>query len=168
MLDPAVSPVGFLLRWLGYGAFGEVIAPGHLPVLFAVIAFWTGAGGWIVVMYGALNTIPAEVIEAARIDGASRWQLARRIQLPMLRKWIAYMLILAFAGGAQLFVEPQLVAQASLAVAGRDWSMNQLSYTFAFQMNNINGAAAISVELLVASLAVAAVFVARSGLFDVD
>jgi multiple sugar transport system permease protein len=168
MLDPTVSPVGFLLRWIGYGSFGQVIAPGHLPVLFAIVAFWTGAGGWIVVTYGALNTIPTDVIEAARIDGAGRWQVARRIQLPMLRKWIAYMLILAFAGGTQLFVEPQLVAQASLAVAGRDWSMNQLSYTFAFQMNNINGAAAISMELLLTSLVVAAVFVARSGLFDVD
>ena len=32
-----------------------------------MIAFWTGAGGWIVVMYGALNNIPLDVIEAARI-----------------------------------------------------------------------------------------------------
>ena len=44
--------------------------PGHLAILFAMIAFWTGAGGWIVVMYGALNNIPLDVIEAARIDGA--------------------------------------------------------------------------------------------------
>jgi multiple sugar transport system permease protein len=41
-------------------------------VIFVLIAFWTGAGGWIVVMYGALNNIPDEVLEAARIDGAGR------------------------------------------------------------------------------------------------
>jgi multiple sugar transport system permease protein len=35
-----------------------------------VIAFWTGAGGWILVLYGALNTIPADVLEAATVDGA--------------------------------------------------------------------------------------------------
>jgi multiple sugar transport system permease protein len=168
LLDPAVSPIGFLLRALGYQTFGQVIAPGSLPVLFAMIAFWTGAGGWIVVMYGALNTISPEVLEAARIDGAGGWQTARRIQLPLLRKWIAYMVILAFAGGTQLFVEPQLLSQASVGVAGRDYSPNQLSYDFAFQNDDVNTAAAISVELLVVGLVVAAVFVVRSGFFDAD
>jgi multiple sugar transport system permease protein len=168
LLDPAVSPVGFLLRGAGYSTFGQVIAPGHLPVLFTFIAFWTGAGGWIVVMYGALNTVPPELLEAARIDGAGAWTTARRIQLPMLRKWIVYMVILSFAGGTQLFVEPQLLSQASVGVAGRDYSPNQLSYDFAFENNNVNTAAAVSVELLLVGLVVAAVFVARSGFFDAD
>jgi len=168
LLDPSVSPAGFLLRALGYDTFGQVIAPGHLPILFTLIAFWTGAGGWIVVMYGALNNIPHDIIEAARIDGAGAWQTARRIQIPLLRKWIVYMVILAFAGGTQLFVEPQLLSQASVGVAGRDYSLNQLSYDFAFQNNDVNTAAAISVELLLVGLLVAALFVARSGFFDAD
>lgn len=168
MLDPTVSPVSFLLRRMGLDTFGASIAPGHLPLLFALIAFWTGAGGWIVVMHGALNNIPVEVLEAARIDGAGPWQTARHIQVPLLRKWIVYMVILAFAGGTQLFVEPQLLSQASVGVAGRDYSPNQLSYDFAFQMNNVNGAAAVSVELLLIGLVVATAFVARSGFFDAD
>ncbi|MFI1855333.1 carbohydrate ABC transporter permease [Streptomyces sp. NPDC020480] len=168
VLDPTVSPVSSLLSMLGFRTFGEVIAPGNLPLLFTVIAFWTGAGGWIVVMYGALNNIPKDVMEAARIDGAGAWQTAWHVQIPMLRKWIVYMMILAFAGGAQLFVEPQLLSLASVGVAGRDYSLNQLTYDFAFQMNNVNGAAAVSVELLVVSASAAAVFVARSGFFDAD
>ncbi|MFG1812046.1 carbohydrate ABC transporter permease [Streptomyces sp. NPDC049040] len=168
VLDPTVSPVGFLLRAFGYHTFGEVIAPGHLPILFTLIAFWTGAGGWIVVMYGALNNISQDVLEAARIDGAGAWQTAWRIQIPLLRKWIVYMVILAFAGGTQLFVEPQLLSQASVGVAGRDYSLNQLAYDFAFQNNDVNTAAAVSVELLVVGLVVAGVFVARSGFFDAD
>ncbi|MGW0519197.1 carbohydrate ABC transporter permease [Crossiella sp. NPDC003009] len=168
LLDPAVSPVGFLLRAFGFDTFGQVVAPDHLPILFTLIAFWTGAGGWIVVMYGALNTISADLLEAARIDGAGAWQTARHIQLPLLRKWIVYMVILAFAGGTQLFVEPQLLSQASVGVAGRDYSLNQLSYEFAFQHNNIGTAAAISVGLLLTGLVAAGVFVARSRFFDAD
>ncbi|MEV0536806.1 sugar ABC transporter permease [Kitasatospora sp. NPDC050463] len=168
MLDPTVSPVSSLLGRLGFDTFGQVIAPGNLPVLFTIIAFWTGAGGWIVVMYGALNNIPTDVLEAARIDGAGAWQTAWHVQIPMLRKWIVYMVILAFAGGAQLFVEPQLLSLASVGVAGRDYSLNQLTYDFAFQMNNINGAAAVSMELLVVSVSVAGVFIARSRFFDAD
>ncbi len=166
MLDPTVSPAAPLLRLLGYGTFGQVIEPGHLTILFVMIAFWTGAGGWIVVMFGALNNIPLDIIDAARIDGAGGWGIARRIQIPMLRKWIVYMVILAFAAGTQLFVEPQLVSEASLGVAGRDFSLTQLSYDFAFQNNNVNYASAISVELLVVCVVVAALFVTRSRFFD--
>jgi multiple sugar transport system permease protein len=167
MLDPTVSPAATFLRYLGYPTFTQVVAlPGHLSILLPMIAFWTGAGGWIVVMGGALNTIPNELIEAARIDGAGGWSIARRIQIPMIRKWIVYMIILAFAGGTQLFVEPQLISSASLGVVGRDYSLAQLSYDFAFENNNVNYASAISVELLVVCLAVAAVFVTRSRFFD--
>ncbi|WP_037312113.1 carbohydrate ABC transporter permease [Amycolatopsis orientalis] len=168
MLDPAVSPVGFLLRAFGFDTFGQVVAPGHLPVLFTLIAFWTGAGGWIVVLHGALNNISPDLIEAARIDGAGAWRTAWHIQLPLLRKWIVYMVILAFAGGTQLFVEPQLLSQASVGVAGRDFSLNQLSYDFAFQNGDVNTAAAISVELLLVGIVAAALFVVRSGFFDAE
>ncbi|SFO09456.1 carbohydrate ABC transporter membrane protein 1, CUT1 family (TC 3.A.1.1.-) [Streptomyces sp. cf124] len=168
LLDPAASPVGWLLKGFGWNTLAEVNAPGHLPVLFTVIAFWTGAGGWIVVMYGALNSIPDEVLEAARIDGANTLQIALRIQIPMITKWIAYMLILAFAAGTQLFVEPQLVSLASWGMIPDSWSPNQLSYQYAFQAGDFNGAAALSVDLLVLGLACAALVVFRTGLFDRD
>ena len=168
LLDPAASPVGWLLKSFGWNTLAQVNAPGHLPVLFTVIAFWTGAGGWIVVMYGALNSIPDEILEAARIDGASTLQIALRIQIPMITKWIAYMLILAFAAGTQLFVEPQLVSLASWGMIPDSWSPNQLSYQYAFQAGDFNGAAALSVDLLLLGLACAALVVFRTGLFDRD
>jgi multiple sugar transport system permease protein len=168
MLDPSVSPVGGLLRAFGWDNFREVIDPGNLPPLFAVIAFWTGAGGWIVIIHGALNNIPDELIEAAQIDGASRWQIAWMIQIPLLKKWIVYMVILAFAAGTQLFVEPQLVAQASLGAVSDAWSPNQLAYQFAFNYGNFGYAAAIAVDLLILGLACATVLVFRSGLFDTE
>ena len=168
VLDPTASPVGGLLRLMGFSSFVQVIVPGHLPVIFAIIAFWTGAGGWIVIMFGALNNISLEVIEAARIDGASTVQIAWRIQLPLLRKWISYMGIMSLAAGTQLFVEPQLLSQASNAVVPNDYSLNQLAYQYAFQQNDFNGAAAISLLLLVIALALSAVFVLRGGLFERD
>ena len=168
MLDPSVSPVAGLLRSLGFNSFASVVSPQQLPVVFAVMAFWTGAGGWIVVLYGALNNIPDDLLEAARLDGASVLKTAWYIQIPMLRKWIAYMLILAFATGAQLFVEPQLVGEASLGEVSDSWSPNQLAYQFAFHSNNFNDASAVSIDLLILCLACAALVVFRSGLFEVE
>jgi multiple sugar transport system permease protein len=169
MLDPSVSPGSFLLRnVLGSDLFVESIAPGNLPFIFAMIAFWTGAGGWIVVMYGALNTIPQDLEEAARIDGAGPVTIALRLKLPLIRKWVAYMAILSFATGTQLFVEPQLVNQASLGLVPDTWSSNQLAYQTAFRYGDFNAAAAISVDLLVIGLLAAVVVVTRTGLFRTE
>jgi multiple sugar transport system permease protein len=169
MLDPVVSPGAFPLRHLlGATIFAQSIAPGNLPFIFAMIAFWTGAGGWIVVMYGALNTIPHDLEEAARIDGAGPITIALRLKLPLIRKWIAYMVILSFATGTQLFVEPQLVNEASLGLVPDTWSPNQLAYQLAFRYADFNGAAAIAVDLLVIGLVGAVLIVTRTGLFRAD
>jgi multiple sugar transport system permease protein len=166
MLDPAVSPGSFLLHHVfGVQLFVQAIAPGKLPFVFAMIAFWTGAGGWIVVMYGALNTIPDELEEAARIDGAGPVTIALRLKLPLIRKWIAYMVILSFATGTQLFIEPQLVNEASLGLVPDTWSSNQLAYQLAFRYGDFNAAAAIAVDLLVVGLLAAVLIVTRTGLF---
>ena len=169
MLDPAVSPGSFLLRHvLGAQLFVQSIAPGHLPFIFAMIAFWTGAGGWIVVMYGALNTIPYDLEDAARIDGAGPFMIAFRLKLPLIRKWIAYMVILSFATGTQLFVEPQLVNEASLGLVSDTWSSNQLAYQMAFRYGDFNAAAAIAVDLLIIGLLAAVLIVTRTGLFRAE
>jgi multiple sugar transport system permease protein len=169
MLDPTVSPASFLLHHvLGADIFAQSIAPGNLPYLFAMIAFWTGAGGWIVVMYGALNTIPPDLDEAARIDGASPVQIALRLKLPLIRKWIAYMVILSFATGTQLFVEPEIVQHASFGLVPDTWSANQLAYQLAFRYADFNAAAAIAVDLLAIGLIGAVLIVTRTGLFKAD
>ncbi len=169
MLDPIVSPFGFLLEHVfGVHLFVQSIAPEHLPFIFALIAFWTGAGGWIVVIYGAMNTIPQDLEEAARIDGAGPFIIALRLKLPLIRKWIAYMTILSFATGTQLFVEPQLVNQASLGHVPDTWSSNQLAFQLAFRYGDFNAAAAIAVDLLAIGLLAALVIVTRTGLFRTE
>ena len=97
VLDPTASPVSWVLHALGTETFVQTVSPGNLPVIFAIIAFWTGAGGWIVVLYGALNNVPGEVMEAGKIDGAGRLRTALSIQLPMMRKWISYMAVMSLA-----------------------------------------------------------------------
>src|SRR5436190_6911994 len=109
MLQPGTSPWSFGLNWLGAHPLGDSLTSPKLPVVFAVIAFWSGAGAWIVVMHGALTTIPEEVLESAKLDGAGAWQTALRVKLPLIKRWIAYMAIGAFAAGSQIFVEPELI-----------------------------------------------------------
>jgi len=169
MLDPSVSPVAGLLDALGFKSFTQIVSVENLPVVFTIVAFWTGAGGWIIIMYGALNTISSDVMEAARIDGAGPFKTAWYIQIPLMRKWIAYMAIVSLAGGTQLFVEPKILNLASRGVVPEEYSLNQLAYQIAFgPQADFNGSAAISIVLLVVAMGLSAIFVFRGGLFDRD
>ena len=169
VLNPSVSPVSFVLKWFGYTNFVQAIDLNNLPLIFTVIAFWTGAGGWIIIMYGALNNISNEIMEAARCDGASAIKTAWYIQIPMIRKWIAYMAVISVAAGTQLFAEPKVLAQASRNQIPKHYSLNQLAYVTAFgPQADFNSSAAISMLLLVVAAGLAAFFVFRGGLFDRD
>ena len=169
LLNPSVSPVSFVLEWFGYTNFVQAIDLNNLPLIFTVIAFWTGAGAWIIIMYAALHNISDEIMEAARCDGASAIKTAWYIQLPLIRKWIAYMAVISVAVGTQLFAEPKILAQASRNQIPKHYSLNQLAYVTAFgPQADFNSSAAISMLLLVVAAGLAAFFVFRGGLFDRD
>jgi multiple sugar transport system permease protein len=169
LLNPSVSPVSFVLKWFGYTNFVQSIDVNNLPLIFTVIAFWTGAGAWIIIMYAALHNISNEIMEAARCDGASAIKTAWYIQLPLIRKWIAYMVVISVAVGTQLFAEPKILAQASRNQIPKHYSLNQLAYVTAFgPQADFNSSAAISMMLLVVAAGLAAFFVFRGGLFDRD
>ena len=169
LLNPSVSPVAFVLNWFGYTNFVQAIDLNNLPLIFTVIAFWTGAGAWIIIMYAALNNISDEIMGAARCDGAGGIKTAWYIQLPLIRKWIAYMAVISIAVGTQLFAEPRILAQASRNQIPKHYSLNQLAYVTAFgPQADFNSSAAISMLLLVVAAGLAAFFVFRGGLFDRD
>lgn len=168
VFDPNISPFQSVLQVMGYDVVSDVIRPRSLPLLFTLIGFFAGAGGWIAIFYGALNSISQEVLEAATVDGCNAWQTAWYIKQPLIRPYIAYMLILSFAGNVQLFAEPQLIAAAGAAPIPQPWSPNQLSYEFAFGLGNFGASAAISLLMLLIGLAGAILVLRATTIFRVD
>ncbi|GCF11571.1 carbohydrate ABC transporter permease [Dictyobacter arantiisoli] len=172
IFDPQVSPFRGLLNVLGYQQLVDVIQPGHLPLLFTLLGFFAGAGGWIAILYGGLKGIPIDIIEAAQIDGANAWQAALYIKLPAIRRYIIYLFIITFAGNIQLFTEPQLIGASfsyvGIATISPTWSPNQLGYFFAFTDGNFGAAAAMSLLMVAVGLAGAILVISLTGFFSTD
>lgn len=169
MFSPQMSPFGFLQRALGYDSFDALIAPERLPVIFTVIGFFSGAGMWIAIHFGALEGISNEVLEAAKIDGCNAWQQALYIKFPLIRPYIIYQFILIFAGNVQLFVEPQLLGTTwIMANVPQQWSPNQLAYSLAFDLGNFGAAAAMSLLMLLVGLGAAYLVIQWTDFFDID
>ncbi|QJD87369.1 carbohydrate ABC transporter permease [Cohnella herbarum] len=73
-----------------------------LGALFVPI-LWQYAGFYILIYYAAFKSIPASLIEAARIDGASPWQIAVRIKVPLISEVIKVTIVLAVVGSLKYF-----------------------------------------------------------------
>lgn len=166
MLEPTYSPFAPLFAEFGWTEGTDIFNTSNLIYIFALMAFFTGAGNWIVIQYGSLQSIPDDVLEAARVDGANVFQLAFRIKLPLIRKYLVYMLILVFAAGLQIFVEPYLISSSVYPGLAKDWSLNQLSYSLAFTGSNLGAATALSMMLLAVMIALALIVIYRTDFFD--
>ena len=168
VLDPTVSPFQPLLHGLGWETRADVLSSIGFAGIFAIMAYFSGSGGWIVVFGGALSSLPPEVMEAARIDGANRFQLAIRIKLPMIWRSLVLMGILSVAGGLQLFVEPQLMGLSGQQFTQNDWSLNQMAFQYAFKMGDFGASAALSTLLVGASIIIALVIVFATKFYKID
>ncbi len=168
MLDPLVSPFQPLFHLFGWETRQNVVTSIGFAGIFALMGYFSGSGGWIVVFGGALSSIPPELTEAARIDGANRWQMAMMIKLPMIWRSVSLMSILCFAAGLQVFVEPQLMELAGQQYSRSDWSVNQLAFQYAFSMGDFGTSAALSTMLLTASIGIALIIIFATKFYKID
>jgi multiple sugar transport system permease protein len=169
LLNPSQSPISGFLHSLGFTTIKQVVATqGDLAVILAAMLLLQGLGQWIVTVNGGLNSIPDDILEAASLDGANAWQLAWRVKLPMIRQWIGYAALLNLAYGFQLFLEPYLLNQVAAGALPSEYSPTQLGYWFAFVGNDFPAAAAMSVIIVLITLAIGVFVVFRSGLFSVE
>jgi multiple sugar transport system permease protein len=166
LLQPAFSPIREPLAWVGITTSDQIWQTKNLVYIFAAMAFFAIAGNWILIQFGSLQSISGEVIEAARVDGCSAFQIAIRIKMPLIKKYIVYMGVLIFAGGLQIFVEPQLIDTGIYSGIAEAWSLDQLAFELAFTTGDFGGASALSLMLLVPSLLGALVVIFKTDMFE--
>jgi multiple sugar transport system permease protein len=104
--------------WLNYALAGIGVPPidwlgdprWAMPAII-VFAVWKNFGYNMIILLAGLQSIPDELYEAARIDGASVWRQFRDVTLPVLSPIVVMVSILTIAGYFQLFAEPYVMTQ---------------------------------------------------------
>ncbi|MEU4482530.1 sugar ABC transporter permease [Micromonospora sp. NPDC023966] len=111
LLDPEVGLVNNLLRLVGIDGpnwlYDSKLA---LPSLI-VMAAWRNFGFLMVIFLAGLQAVPADLYEAATLDGATRWQQFRNVTLPMLRPTLLFGGVVTGIGYLQFFEEPLVMTQ---------------------------------------------------------
>jgi raffinose/stachyose/melibiose transport system permease protein len=77
--------------------------PATALLAISVVSGWVFAGFYMAIFYAALQRIPKDLLESARLDGAGEWTTFRRIKLPLIRDVREVALLLCVTGGIQVF-----------------------------------------------------------------
>ncbi|MEV6343838.1 sugar ABC transporter permease [Actinoplanes sp. NPDC051851] len=120
-------------------------------VLWAManVVTWVYVGYNMLIIYSSLLSIPQEVYEAARMDGAGPWRTAWSIKIPLVMPAIVLTTVFSIIGTLQLLAEPQVFRTFSSAVSST-YTPNLTVYSTS-SIPNFNLAAAFSVVLALAT-----------------
>jgi multiple sugar transport system permease protein len=112
IMNPANGPLNTFLRAIGIQDPPKWIASSRTALISIIlIMVWKNAGYYMIIFLGGLKTIPAQLYEAARIDGANVWRLFRHITWPMLSPITFMVFILCFISSFQVFDVINIITQ---------------------------------------------------------
>jgi multiple sugar transport system permease protein len=117
-----------------------------------LLSVWKNFGYNMVILLAGLQAIPADLYEAARLDGARRFELLRHITLPSLAPLLLVVSILTMAGHFQLFAEPYVMTQGG--PAQRTVTVLYLMYEEGFKWWSLGSASAVAFVLFVIMFAI--------------
>lgn len=134
------------INWLGDG---DLVIPA-----LSLATIWWGFGFPMLIFIAGLQNIPAQLYEAARIDGARGWQIFRSITLPLLRPTILFVTVTGFIANFQVFGQPFIITRGG---PGRE-SYTAIFYLYevaweAFRMG-YGSAVAVSLALIVVAFTI--------------
>ncbi|MCS5713953.1 sugar ABC transporter permease [Herbiconiux sp. CPCC 205716] len=150
LYSPNLSPFSALTSEVSF------LSPDFVLWSIANVVTWVYVGYNMLIIYSSLLSIPGEIYEAAKLDGASQLQIALRIKIPLVVPAITLTAIFSIIGTLQLLAEPQVFRSFTSSVSST-FTPNMAVYATS-AVPNVNLAAAMSVVLALATFAMSFAF----------
>jgi ABC-type sugar transport system permease subunit len=108
MLDPQVGLLNTILDRLGLPTSLWLQSPKMAMPSVVLVMLW-GVGGTMIIFLAALQSVPTELYEAAKVDGAGPWSVFFRITMPMISPILLLQVILQTTAALQTFNQPKIL-----------------------------------------------------------
>jgi multiple sugar transport system permease protein len=145
LYSPRLGPITGVLGSVGIKA--DFFSSSMIWLSIGNLLTWIVAGFNMLIIYGALQSVPRELFDAARVDGASEWRVALWIKIPWVRGALVLTGMLSIIHMLQIFNEPLLFRQVAPQTVTSHFTPIMLIYYQAFDSNDYNYAAALSIIL---------------------
>ncbi|RJL31715.1 carbohydrate ABC transporter permease [Bailinhaonella thermotolerans] len=156
-----------LERWFGISGPDWLFDPQWVIVSISIVTIWSSLGLNVVIFLAGLQTIPPQLMEAARIDGAGPWRTFRSITLPMLSPTVFFSTIVAVISSLQAFDQIYVLVDPYKNEGAR--TIVYLVWRLGFREFQLGPSSAAALLLLVLTLLVTLVqFAAQKRLVHYD
>ena len=145
MLNTRYGLLNYALGGLGIAPVDWLGDPAWAMPAIIIMAVWKNFGYNMVIFVAGLQNIPADLYEAAELDGAKAWHRFRHVTLPMLRPTLLFVSVITLIGYFQLFAEPYVMTQGGPSKSTQ--SIVLLMYEEGFRWWRMGNAAAIAFVL---------------------
>jgi multiple sugar transport system permease protein len=136
---------------------GFEVSSGWAYVTVLITNVWIGVPFFAVLLYSALQDVPADLIEAARIDGAGPWQRLVRVTLPVIRPVIEVVFVLGFVLTVKVF--DVVIGLTQGGPANSTQLIATWAYNLSFQDFDYGAGAALNTVLLLIALVAAPLYI---------
>ena len=136
---------------------GFELAPGWAYLTVLITNIWIGVPFFTVLLYSAIQEVPPELTEAARIDGAGPWQRLTRVTLPIIRPVIEVTFVLGFVFTVKVF--DVVIGLTNGGPANSTQLIATWAYNLSFQEFDYGAGAALNTVLLLIALVAAPVYI---------
>jgi ABC-type sugar transport system permease subunit len=136
LLNDQIGPVNDMINSIGLDSIPWLLNPFWAKVALLLVNTWLGFPYMFLICSGALQAVPGELKEAARVDGAGATRVFRTITLPLLLVGTAPLLIGSFGFNFNNFVLPFLLTNGGPPVPGASVPVGEtdLLITFTFDL----------------------------------
>jgi ABC-type sugar transport system permease subunit len=145
LFDPRLGMANSLLGLLGIEGRNWLSDPTTAMWALIAVSVWSGFGSTMIIYLAGLQGIPDVYYEAARIDGASRWQLMRHITWPLLKPVTFYLFVTGVISAMQVFTLVLVMTQGG-PLDSTTTLVHQI-YLNAIVFNRMGYASALSIVL---------------------
>ncbi|GAA6123606.1 sugar ABC transporter permease [Bifidobacterium psychraerophilum] len=146
MYSKLMGPFTTIFSLFGVQAPDFLSSNGIFGSLVNVVT-WQWTGYYMIILYSALQSIPTELYESARIDGASELKIATRIKIPLVTGSLIMCTIFSLIGTLQFFTEPTILRNQAPTVIPSEYTPNMYAQALAFGYNQTNYSATVSFSL---------------------
>ena len=138
-----------------------ILSSGNLLYAIVNMVVWETTGYNMTIYFASLTSVPLEVYEAARLDGASEWRIAMQIKVPLIRSTVIMTMVLSMIASLQLFNEPYVLSP--IVSVPWNYTPNMEIFNMAFTYGNFTYSATLSIILALITFVLSLLFMLVTG-----
>ena len=162
MFNPSLGVLNYFMKLLGLEPQAWLASPNTAMFSLIIVDTWQWTPFILLICLGGLASLPSEPFEAAKVDGASSWQIFTKITIPMLYPFIGLALLFRSIDAFKTFDIIYVLTSGGPGILTR--TLNLYAFKHGIEYLSMGYAGSIAIVMLIITIVVAQIFLRKNKL----